>query len=152
MLYLECYPDEALVRSLIPILRWKPIHGCKGDVCNYLRRHGSSVGLIDDDPNSPQPPYVREAKLVEDLTELGIRILRHSSNQIIVLSPRLEEWILGAAKEANVDCRKYGLPVDGKKLHQEINLKLDKFENLLEDLKSSSNRLKALRQILQERV
>jgi len=66
------------------------------------------------------------------------------NNTLIILCPRLEEWILEAAREANVDLQKYNLPNDPAKLHQQINIQIDKFQRLIERLKTKSNRLKKL--------
>ena len=43
-----------------------------------------------------------------------LRILRNTNrnNDLIILCPRLEDWILEAAKEANVDIETYNLPKD----------------------------------------
>jgi hypothetical protein len=66
-----------------------------------------------------------------------------------MLCPRLEDWMLRTAREVGIDVRDYGLPHDAKRLHSEININLDKFEKLLEALKSKgSERLKALRSLL----
>jgi len=107
--------------------------------------------LLDEDPYSGQPRYVKEARLKNDLPEHDIKILHHSSanNHLIVLCPALEEWILRAARESGIDVTKYNLPNNAAKLHAEINISLDKFEKLLEDLKDSSNRLKTLKRLLE---
>jgi len=68
-----------------------------------------------------------------------------------LISPRLEEWILKAARETGKDIRKYDLPDNAARLHTEINIALDKFENLLEDLKDSSNRLRTLKRLLEKK-
>ncbi|MEM2995465.1 MAG: hypothetical protein QXI91_05580 [Candidatus Bathyarchaeia archaeon] len=47
-----------------------------------------------------------------------------------MLCPRLEEWILKAAHEANVNPKDYGLPDDAEKLREQINIKTDKFQQL----------------------
>jgi len=153
MIYIECKPDLALVKSLTNVTRRGITHEFKGkgEICNQLRKQTNCKGLLDEDPSSRQPRYVQEARLENDFPEHDIKVLHHSStnNRLIVLRPRLEEWVLKAAREASIDVRKYDLPTDAARLHREINIRLDKFEKLLEELKDSSSRLKTLKRLLE---
>lgn len=155
MIFVECNPDLALVQSLTNVTRREIIHELKGkgEICNRLRRRTNCTAMLDEDPSSGQPRYLKEAILLGDFSGYSIIVLRHdpNGNRLILLRPRLEEWILKAATEARIDVRKYDLPDDAIKLHGEINISLDKFENLLEDLKNSSNRLKTLKRLLEGR-
>ena len=110
----------------------------------------NSVGLIDEDPFSVQPRYIKKLEILENSQKFGIRVLfdKTRSNYIIVLSPRLEEWIIKASGEAKIDLEKYNLPGDGNKLHKVINSNLTKFESLLGELIDKSDRLLALRDYL----
>ena len=153
MIYIECKPDFTLVKSLTSITRRGITHEFKGkgEICNRLRRQTNCKGLIDEDPSSGQPSYVKEAELENEFSEHGIKVLLHrqTGNRLILLCPRLEEWILGAAREAGKDVTDYSLPNNGHRLHREINIGLDKFEKLLEALKDSSDRLKTLKRLLE---
>ena len=152
MIYVECKPDSKLVKSITNVSKRGIVHESnKFEVCRRLEKRKSCTGLIDEDPLSVQPRYIRKTRLENDLSEHDIKVLHHSStdNRLIVLRPRLEEWVLKAAKEAGIDVRKYDLPNDAAKLHRHINISLDKFENLLEDLKDSSSRLKTLKRLLE---
>lgn len=154
MIFVECKPDYALVASVTNIKRRDIIHEFKGkgEVCNQLKKRSSCIGLVDDDPLSVQPRYIQEAKLDNDLPEHEIKVLHDNTNNnyIIVLCPRLEEWVLKTASEAGIDVRKYNLPKDAAKLHGEINISLDKFGDLVDDLKASA-RLKTLKNLLEQR-
>lgn len=154
MIYVECYSDVALVRAVTGVSRREVGHeGGKGEVCNRLRKRNGCTGMVDEDPSSGQPPYVREARLEQDLVEVGIRTLHHDAtgNRLIILCPRLEEWILDAARGAGVNVRDHDLPNDARILHRTINLSIGRFERLLEVLKGHS-RLEVLRGLLSERV
>lgn len=154
MIFVECKPDLTLVKSLTNITRRGITHEFKGrgEICNRLRKQSGCKGLLDEDPPSAQPRYIKEARLENDLSEHEIKVLRDDNNNyLIILCPRLEEWILGAAREAGKDVRKYNLPNNAAKLHREINITLDKFVKLLEDLKDSSRRLKILKSLLEKR-
>ena len=153
MIYVECFADLTLVQSLTNVTRRGITHEFKGkgEICNRLRKQTNCKGLLDEDPSSAQPRYIKEARLVNDLSEHEIKVLHDGTNNnyLIVLCPRLEEWVLRAAQEAGIDVRKYNLPNSGIKLHTVIRFTLDKFEDLLEDLKGSSSRLKALKKLLE---
>ena len=151
MIYVECKTETALVKSLVRVPRREIIHEIKGKagVCEKLEKHEDCKGLVDEDPQSAQPPYIRKLTLEDDFPQGELKVLCDESkgNRLIVLCPKFEDWILKAAREAKVDVRKYGLPDDPDELHKVINLNLVKLEKLLEGLKDS-DRIKALRKLL----
>ena len=152
MIYVECKPDFTLVKSLTKIPKREIVHEIKGkpEVCKRLERQRTCKGLVDEDPLSTQPPYMKKVRLEKDLFQHELKVFydESNSNYLFLLCPRLEEWILKAAKEAELNMKKYFLPTTPEKLHREINLNLSKFERLLEDLKDSK-RLKTLRELLE---
>lgn len=154
MIYVECKPDFLLVRSVTNVSKREIVHELgKSNVCKRLQKDKNCKGLIDEDPSAIQPRYVREATPEDNFSEHGIKLLRGGNgNHLIVLCPRLEEWVLKAANEAGIDVAGYDLPNDAGRLHKEINISLDKFEKLLKDLKDSSSRLKTLKRLLEEKL
>jgi hypothetical protein len=154
MIYIECNPDLSLIKSLVNIRKRDIIHSFKGkgEICNLLRNISDTTAMIDEDPFKPQPPYIKETIIEKDLTNEGIilRLHQKTKNHLIVICPDLEGWIIKACQEAQIDIGKYGLPHDARKLHGEINLILDKYERLLDDLKKSSTRMKTLRLYLEK--
>lgn len=152
MIFVECKPDYTLVKYITNIRRRDIIHEFqgKGGVCNQLRKRRNCKGLVDDDPFSVQPRYVQNARLEDDLSEHDIKVLHDdiNDNYLVVLCPRLEDWVLKAAREAGIDVRKYNLPNDAVKLHREININLDKFEALVDDIKVFG-KLKVLKSLLE---
>ncbi len=147
MIYTECKPDSALVNAL-GISKREIIHlQGKPEVCKQLAKRENWKGMIDEDPFSVQPPYLKGLPVKETLSgDYGFRVLHDTSknNDLIVLCPRLEEWVLEAAKRADIDIKRYNLPDDGEQLHKEINIDLSKFERLVNDLKEKSKMMKAL--------
>jgi hypothetical protein len=146
MIYTECKPDSALVKTL-GIPKKEIIHlGGKPEVCKQLEKQENWKGLIDEDPSSIQPPYLKKLGMRKNLSDYELKVLNDNSNNndLIVLCPRLEEWVLKATKEAEIDIKKYNLPDDGERLHKEINIDIDKFEKLIKDLKGKSRMMKAL--------
>jgi hypothetical protein len=149
VIYVECKPDSILVKSLIKISKKEIIHaGNKPEICKKLEKQENCIGLVDEDPNSPQPPYVKRMK-AEILSEHGLKILHDKKcNRLVFLCPRLEEWLLEAVKQANMQIGNYGLPNDGIKLHQIINININKLERLIRDLENC-DRMKNLKKFLQ---
>jgi hypothetical protein len=60
----------------------------------------------------------------------------------------LEDWILKAANEANINLQHFGLPNNAEELHRFINIRTDNFEKLVENIKDKSDRIKRLKQCL----
>ena len=101
MIYSECKPDTALVRKLsgLPRRQLRHVRG-KSEVCNRLKADVNCRGLVDEDPGNPKPPYLSEILLAREPLELGLKVYEDKLrvNRLIVLCPKLEEWILGAAR------------------------------------------------------
>ena len=135
----ECKPDEKLARA-IGFTRVEVAHQSnKGEVCNHLMRSEITLALIDEDPNSSQPKHLKSFSLIEE--RHGVKKLKHHSlnKTILVLKPRLEEWILSCCLESNLKPETFHLSSNNKRLKDEINNKLVYFENLIAALKDSHN-------------
>jgi len=152
MIYVECLPDRTLVKVLGVPKRKIEHAGDKGRICNRLEKTYNSKGLIDEDPLSSQPNYIKRLKLISsDKGEIRLLYDEKAENHLIILSPRLEGWILKAAKEAEVDIRKHGLPDEEHELHKVINMRLKEFENFLEEIRKNINMLKTLEGFIKDR-
>ena len=140
MIYVECKADEALVRTLTGLPRREVIHELKGkpEVVNQVRSRSNTRGLVDEDPQQLQPPYLERMRIVQYMPERGLRVLGDGArgNHLVVLCPRLEEWIVRAAREAGVDLGRYGLPNNPLELHKVINVNLTRFGGLVAALLS----------------
>ena len=134
MLLLECKPDEELARQLGRARRDCRHLNDKGRVCNWLKRMEGLVAMIDEDPGAAQPPYLSQLQLVSQ--EHGIRVLRDPTRNhlVIILQPRLEEWVIAGAKTARVKMEDFGLSERGNDLHREINSRLPAFSRLIDAL------------------
>ncbi|MGC8696642.1 MAG: hypothetical protein ACP5UD_09605 [Conexivisphaera sp.] len=142
--YVECKPDEELVRSLIGREAGVDvIHGSnKSEVVKAVRKAakegaGSVVGVVDEDPDSAQPKSLRgEFDVDRELGHLKVLVLRGGSARLVVLRPRLEGWVLRACKLCGVEPEKFGLSGKEDDLHRVINSKLDNFRRLLDELRN----------------
>ena len=118
MIAVECYADTRLVLTL-GITKASVNHEYgKSRVLDALRTGRAKVGLVDEDPGAAEVPEMRNYRLAENLD--GIRLLRHiggPDRRVIVICPRLEEWMLGRAQKAGIDPSTFGLANDPRKLH-----------------------------------
>jgi hypothetical protein len=156
VLIVECDPDLVLVETLTTPSRKRNKHaGGKSMVIrNLMRTYENSVGMIDEDPASIQPDDLQRFTETNRLQREQIRIHHHDqrNNRLIVLCPKLEEWVLGACSEAGIDVRDYNLPNNPNQLHEVINVRINRFRQLVEDLMKRSDRVRALQTCLRERT
>lgn len=133
-IHLECEPDEVLVKALGFPRKKVNHHNDKGRVCNKLEKETEVIGMIDEDPDSPQPTYLKQLTEVE--TKHSIRLLNDvkRGHKLIVIQPRLEEWILAVAAKQRVDVKLFGLPDKPERLHQLVTSRLTQFKDLIEHL------------------
>ena len=116
IIYVECSPDEILIRRLTGLPRRRVIHELKGkyEVLKRLSEQSDLWAVVDEAPNSHVPPYLNQMSLIENLSDDGIKVFQDRSrrNRVVVLTPRLEKWIVAAAKTAGIKMADYGLPDD----------------------------------------
>jgi hypothetical protein len=142
-----------MVLIKVLVKRSKVIHaGNKSELLKHLIKYSeNSVGVIDEDPYSVQPPLMNMFKQHAAFTNYGIKILTQENkrNVLVILMPRLEEWVIESAKEVRVDLNEYGLPKEPILFHEIVNTKLDNFKKLVEYLvKTKSSRIVALKNYL----
>ncbi len=149
LLFLECEADLTLVRSFgIPERQCIHHSGC-GEVCRALQKRTGAIGMVDEDPHSSSPSYLRSLRELSD--EHGIRVLEDTKHQhrVVMLRPRLEEWIIQTAKASNLKMEDFSLSENPRHLHGEINSRLPNLGRLLARLAQlGSPRLRHLRQQL----
>jgi hypothetical protein len=69
---------------------------------------------------------------------------------VIVLRPRLEEWLIRSAKECGLSLSDFNLPTEAKALHKVITHKQPEFQKFLEALEPKSLRFQRLKAYLTE--
>lgn len=133
--HLECMPDECLVKTLGFPNRYVEHHNDKGRVCIHLEHNKNELGMVDEDPDSAQPSYLKTLA-IKGVEKHHIRVLYDSKrkNTLVVICPRLEEWILYVCRSNGVDITHYKLKDKPTQLHREITQKLPEFKNLLTHL------------------
>ena len=157
MIYVECQSDEMVVRSVTRDSPQQIVHERgKGAVCRRLAKVSHCTGVIDEDADSSRPPYLERASTRRELQGQALTVFRYirQRNVIVILRPRLEEWLLGAASQANIDisARPHNLPGRPAEFKRALMGDPSKLDQLLQDLlKQRSSRLLALRRLLTQR-
>jgi len=119
-------------------------------VADRLKKERDWIGLIDEDPGKARHPYLRRLSSLgrDDRHGLELLIDRERNNFVVMLCPRLEEWILTVAKECGIDVRRdFGLPDRGDELHRILSGRgrrakrgaMGRYEELVEALVSASS-------------
>ena len=158
MLFVECKPDYSLA-TLLSSKRVEHAGNKSGVIRKLVRGSGvpnfeNSTGMVDEDPLSSQNPDLAQFTDLEKLNKARINVLyyRWLNNILVVLCPRLEEGRLAAAKEAKIRMRDYDLPDNPEALHEVINLRTDRFEDLVMSLRDRSARVRELQRLLRKSV
>ncbi len=158
------YVEDVAHRELILVLtkvsrkqvRFKGM--CKTEVLKALKEESEKhiVGVVDEDPDKNQPPLLRNFEEFANDERANIRILRLDKAKLIILRPRVEEWILKVARNSGLNVREYGLPEDADKLHERLRPKRlkeqkihKKFREFLGDL-TDKHELRTLLSFLQD--
>ena len=152
-MFVECNPDEVIVKSLTGLPTKSIIHDFRGkyEFCKRLRVRQNDIALIDEDPGKLQPTYLKELSLIQELIHLGLKVYfdNRRNNRIVLLCPELEGWIIRAAQDSGLKMSAYNLSDRSSTLHREINGKLDNLSSLLVDLTSANSaRLNRLKELL----
>jgi len=133
----ECNNDVAFVNELMNgKYKEKIIHaGNKTNVLKTLEKRSQCVGLIDEDPSSSQPPKLRDIQL-QDVGN-DIKVGKYKGNLIVVLCPRLEEWVEKVVRNAGIQKN-----IKAKDLEDEKRL-----VNVIQKLTTSNPELEPIRRL-----
>lgn len=149
MLLVECTPDETIARKL-GCHRRACLHlNDKGRVCRRMQRLMAIKGLVDEDPGAAQPGYINSLVVSSDEHDICCLDDRPRQNRLIILRPRLEEWLIRTSYAAGVAMDEFGLSLRGNELHREIISRIPALERLLDKLiEVREPRLSHLRQLI----
>ena len=139
-LFVECKPDETLAFVLGVSRRDLEHAGNRAGVCVQVSRRNETMGMVDEDPGAATQHYMKT--LAEKSMEHEIRVLYDSQrkNRLVVICPRLEEWLVRSAKSSELKMTDFGFESDnGLHLHREINHRLSNVERLVNALLTARN-------------
>ncbi len=114
----EYNADEAVLRALGISKKQLRHEHCKGEVVKRVRKFDCATGLIDEDPSSAQPRELNNYKQVQVAEGLRLLTRRDDKNKrLIIVCPRLEDWLIARAKSSGIRPEDHGLPTDPDRLH-----------------------------------
>lgn len=144
----ECYPDAALLRALGVPRKQLSHQRCKGEIVKRLLKFDCVTGLIDEDPGSGQPRDLDNYEQVQANEGLRLLARRDNSNRrLIVVCPKLEDWLMARARTSGIQPEDYGLPHDPDRLHAIPRYEQKEgFRRFLEELKERDSGMQILRQ------
>jgi hypothetical protein len=148
--FVECKADETTVVALgVPKRQVEHATGRSG-VCSQLSKREGVTGMMDEDPHAEPAPYMKS--LAEKSWEHEVRLCldKQRGNRAIIISPRLEEWIVDSAKSGGVKLTDFGFESNnGVRLHAEVNNRLENLEKLVKFLlEKQSPRILRLQSLL----
>jgi hypothetical protein len=114
----ECDADEAVLRAL-GLPRKQLLHfGGKYELVKKLKDRAHDVGMVDEDPGKVQPKDMGNYLKAESAEGLHLLIRQGSGGQrLVIVCPKLEDWLLDRAKSSGIRPEDYGLPGEPDHLH-----------------------------------
>lgn len=133
-LFLECKPDETLAAALgVPSRTIVHCHG-KGRVSKNLRNNSGVTGLVDEDAGRTETPTLKRYTEVSTGHGVILKQDKAQKNRLVVVCPKLEDWVIETAKASGVKMAKFNLSENPNALHADINYRLPNFQRLLAEL------------------
>jgi len=145
VVYVEGHADRTLL-ELLGIGNDVCVAGGKGKVIRRVAKEPAAVGLVDDDPSAAIPRAMEQFQCLDSFGQI-VR-LQHpgTGGYLIVICPRLEEWLYARAEASGLDPTQYGLPSDPRGLHRRPRYHRHQgFRKLVSDLVERDPQLQKLR-------
>jgi hypothetical protein len=114
----ECNADEVVLRAL-GLPRKQLLHfGGKYELVKKLKERANDVGMVDEDPGKVQPKDMGNYRQTDSAEGLHLLIRRGRGGQrLVVICPKLEDWLIARAESSGIRPEDYGLPSDPDRLH-----------------------------------
>jgi len=145
----EDAPHKSLLQSLGIPRKGILLLGSKGNVIKSLRDRPGDMGMVDEDPESIQTQPRELANYQEVDRGEGLRLLArkgHTNQKLVVLCPRIEDWLIQRAKLCDIDPTRYYLRSTPKELKELIHYEQKEgFRRFLEELNERDNGMHLLR-------
>jgi hypothetical protein len=152
MILIECNNDEELVKQLGFKNKQCKHELNKGEVVKRLKRESNTsinIGIVDEDKEADQPDDMKFYHTIDTVGSIKLK-RKDSIRFLIVISPRLEEWIYGIARRNKIMPEDYSLPKDAHKLPKKPDRKFKEFLKAL--IENNDPEIKTMRQWIMETI
>ncbi len=115
----ECDADEVVLRNLGVVKKQLFHFGGRNKVITRLRDLPGAVGVVDEDPGASQHGDLKASYRQAESAE-GLRLLirqGRGGQRLVMICPKLEDWLIERAKSSGIRPQDYGLPNDPDRLH-----------------------------------
>jgi hypothetical protein len=119
MVFVEGGADSRLVRELGVPRKQVRIENGRNRVLRRLENVPNAIGLVDEDPENWQGERELRSYSGKESAE-GLRLLSHggkTGQRLIVVCPKLEDWLIHRARASKIKPEDYGLSSDPDRLH-----------------------------------
>jgi len=143
----ECDADEVVLRAL-GLPRKKLLHfGGKYELLKKLKNRANDVGMVDEDPGRVQPQDMGSYRQMGSAEGLHLLTRRgRGAQRLVVICPKLEDWLIDRAKSSGIRPEDYGIPSDPDHLHSIPRYEhKEGFRRLLAELKEQDKGMHLLR-------
>jgi exoribonuclease R len=150
MILIECNNDEELVKQLGFKNKQCKHELNKGEVVKRLKRESNiSIGIVDEDKEADQPSDMKFYHTIDTVGSIKLK-RKDSIRFLIVISPRLEEWIYGVARRNKIIPEDYGLPKVAHRLPKKPDHKFKEFLKVL--IENNDLEIETMRQWIMETI
>jgi hypothetical protein len=150
----ECNADEMVLRNL-GVSRKQLLHfGGKYELVKKLKERVHDIGMVDEDPGKNQPQDMGSYRIMDSAEGLQLLARQGSGGQrLVVVCPKLEDWLIDRAKSSGIRPEDYGLPTDPDRLHSIPRYEQKEgFKRFLAELKEKDKGMNLLHRWLFENV
>jgi hypothetical protein len=144
----ECDADEVVLLAL-GLPRKQLLHfGGKYELVKKLKNRAHDVGMVDEDPGKVQPQDMSNYRKTNSAEGIHLLARQGSGGQrLVVICPKLEDWLIERAKSSGIQPEDYGLPIDPDHLHSIPRYEQKQnFLRFLTELKDRNRGMHLLRQ------
>ncbi len=150
----ECDNDQGLVQSVLGLRIELDHHPGRMAVCQRLR--GLTIptrAMVDQDPDTPHPSYLLSLGKPRFFAERDLALLkdRKRGHLVVIVCPRVEDWVLATAAAADVNPEEFGLPSTPGQFKHAAHDNPVRYAMLLKKLKPTA-RMNILRELLRGKV
>lgn len=145
-IFVEGKTDVIFVKALgIPARRISKTDS-KGKVCKKVSKSIYVIGLVDQDPTTNPPEYIRKkTQFLNKKHNITLHWDKEQDNYIISLCPALEGWLMTVVKGTAIDLSQYfkdkkrKIKITAHNIHKVILSNLDNLVKLVQYLIDQKN-------------